>query len=430
VRRRRAILAAALGLAVTATATSPQPPGVRLAPLVLVVGLDGFRADYLDRAEVPALRALAGRGVRADGLIPPFPSKTYPGFTTLVTGRRPVNHGIVANTMDDPAVPFRFRLGDLEGRVDPRWWLAEPVWNTAERQGVRAASLFWPGDDAAIGGRRPTAWRRYDESVPDDARVAQVLEWLARPPPDRPGLALVYFGLVDAAAHAHGPFSPEALAAASRADALVGALVAGLRRLGLEETAHVLVVSDHGMAETRPERAIALDTLIDPASVDVLETGPILRIAPRRGAGGGDSAAERAETARLLAALRGGHPRLQVYARDGLPERFHYRGSPRIPPIVGVADDGWQVLTRQDVADWRAAGGGARGEHGYDPALPSMHAVLVGAGPLLQRGRRLAPFESVHVYALLCRLLGIVPATHDGDPAVTAGLLTAPAGVR
>ena len=138
------------------------PPGTPAAkestPLILV-GIDGFRHDYLDIADVPALRRLARTGVRADGLIPPFPSKTFPSFTTIATGLLPVHHGIVGNTMDDPGIDTRFSLSDHHGRSDPRWWLGEPLWNTAERQGRLTASLFWPGDDVEIGGRRPGSWQ-------------------------------------------------------------------------------------------------------------------------------------------------------------------------------------------------------------------------------------------------------------------------------
>ena len=132
----------------------------------------------------PRCRRCAGSpapGVRAAGLIPPFPSKTFPSFTTIATGLWPAHHGIVGNTMDDPAIGRRFALADHDGRSDPRWWLGEPIWVTAERQGRRTAGMFWPGDDVAIDGRRPTTWTRFDDAYPHEARVDRVLEWFARP---------------------------------------------------------------------------------------------------------------------------------------------------------------------------------------------------------------------------------------------------------
>ena len=169
-------------------ASQPPRPG---APSLVVIGIDAFRPDYLERANVPTLRALAARGVRAAGLIPPFPSKTFPSFVTIATGLRPARHGIVNNTIDDPAIPVRFRLSDHPGRSDPRWWLGEPIWNAAERQGVRAAGIFWPGDDVEILGRRPSSYLTYDESFPHEQRVDRALALLAQPPATRPRLLML-----------------------------------------------------------------------------------------------------------------------------------------------------------------------------------------------------------------------------------------------
>ena len=416
---RVASVLAALSLGAAFLAASPQArPDVAgdVTPLV-VVGIDGFRPDYLDRADVPVLRGLAERGVRGAGLIPPFPSKTFPSFTTIATGLWPAHHGIVGNTMDDPAIGRRFTLADLDGRSDPRWWLGEPIWAAAERQGRRASGMFWPGDDVAIGGRRPSDWLRFDDAYPHEARVDRVLEWFARPSAERPALAMLYFSLVDAASHDDGPHAPQALAAAAAADRLIGRLVTGLERRGLGGGVNLVVVSDHGMAETRLNRVVVLDDLIDPAAVDVLETGPMLRVARRAASGPSESA--------ILDTLRGAHPRLSVYAAAELPAAFHAGGSRRLPPVLGLADEGWLVLTRAERDRWAARGGGPRGDHGYAPALPSMHGLFVASGPDILRGPRPAPFDSVHLYALFCRLLRISPGRHDGDARVTAGLVTA-----
>jgi len=405
------VLAAWLALSSPLPAQRPERP-----PPLVVVGIDGFRPDYLDRADVPVLRGLAERGVRGAGLIPPFPSKTFPSFTTIATGLWPSHHGIVGNTMDDPAIGHRFTLADHDGRSDPRWWLGEPIWAAAERQGRRASGMFWPGDDVVIGGRRPSDWLRFDDAYPHEARVDRVLEWFARAPAERPALAMLYFSLVDVASHDSGPDAPQALAAAAAADRLVGRLVTGLERLGLGGGVNLVVVSDHGMAETRLDRVVVLDDLIDPAAVDVLETGPMLRVARRAASGLSESA--------ILDTLRGAHPRLSVYAAAELPAAFHARGSGRLPPVLGLADEGWQVLTRAERDRWAARGGGPRGDHGYAPSLPSMHGLFVASGPDILRGPRPAPFPSVHLYALFCRLLRIFPGRHDGDPRVTAGLVT------
>jgi predicted AlkP superfamily pyrophosphatase or phosphodiesterase len=411
VTRRATCLAVVVALV---AALAPRPTAQPPAPLVLLIGIAGYRPDYLERADVPALRRLAARGLRAAGLVPPFPSKTFPSFTSMATGLVPARHGIVSNTIDDPAIPGRFRLADHDVRSDPRWWRGEPIWNTAGRQGLRTAGLFWPGDDVDIGGRRPTDWLPYDESLPNDARVARVLGWLARPAAERPALVTLYFSLVDETSHAHGPFAAPTLAAAAEADRLVGSLVEGVTRLGLDARATYVVVSDHGMAETTLDRTVLLDDYVDLARVEVLDAGPFLGLRPT-----GPAAPS---AAALVAALRAA-PHLQVWTRAEVPARYRYDDPGRIPPVVGVADDGWQVLTRAARDRWRAAGGRPRGEHGYAPEVTNMQGLFVAAGPALKAGVRVPAFDNIHVYALLCRLLGVMPAANDGDPAVTAGFL-------
>lgn len=375
-----------------------EPPAPPPQHALVLVGLDGFRADYLDRLPAPTLRALAARGVRAERLIPSFPSKTYPNHFTLVTGRYPVSHGIVANDMYDPALDAWFSLEDRAAVRDARWWQAEPIWVTAERRGVRTAPLDWPGSEAPIAGIRPAAWVPYDHDLAPAARVSRVLDLLAQPAHERPRLLTLYLHEVDDAGHEFGPGSPELAAAVAEADAVVGELLAGLERLGLAGTTDVVVLADHGMAATPPGNAIVLDELIDPAAVRVVTLSPVVQLWPPEG-----------QVEATLASLRRAHPHLAVYARDELPRRLRYSGNPRIPPIVALADEGWYVTTRAEAAE-RAPDAG---EHGYDPALPSMGALFVAAGPSFREGVVLPPFENVQVYPMLCSALGIPPVPGD-----------------
>jgi predicted AlkP superfamily pyrophosphatase or phosphodiesterase len=225
---------------------------------------------------------------------------------------------------------------------------------------------------------------------------------------------MIYLGMVDAVAHAHGPDAPEALAAAATADALLGRLLTGLEAHGIAPAVNVVVVSDHGMAATGPSRVIVLDDYLDPSMVDVIETGAIVRL-QAKGWAGLNEQARASWTAQTVAALDGKHARLKVYTAATVPERFHYRGSPRIPPVMGFADEGWLVQTRAERDRWVADGGPTRGEHGFDPGLPSMHGLFVAAGPAFRQHVSIPAVESRHAYELFCRVLGIRPGTNEGD---------------
>jgi len=381
------------------------------SPILVLISFDGWRWDYIDRAKVPNLQTLAARGVRAEGLIPSFPSNTFPSHYTLVTGLYPEHHGIVSNSMVDPVIGERFSMS-ADTANDPRWWGGEPLWATAIRQGRRAASMFWPGSEAPIGGVRPTYWRPFDDAVPNAERVRQVLEWLALPADERPSFITVYFSDVDSAGHDFGPESTEVLDAASRLDQALGDLIAGIETLQLLETTSVIVVSDHGMSQLDEDRIILLDDYLDLSTVDVIDWTPTLGLALRSGS-----------VDAVYQSLKGKHPALAVYKREDTPWHLHYSRHPRIPPIVGLADEGWRITSRERLASERAAGRKPGGAHGYDPAYKSMHGLFVAAGPRLRRGAVLPAFESVNVYELMCWLLGLEPARNDGDRDATREFL-------
>ncbi len=156
-------------------------PAVRDRPYVVLVSFDGFRPDYLDRFHTPGFERLTARGARADGLVTVFPSVTFPGHYSVATGLYPEAHGIVGNRFYDPLRDDEFDFRDDDDPGDGSWWGGEPIWVTAERQGMVTAAFFFPGTEAAIGGVRPSHWRPYDGGVPNAERVAQVLAWLALP---------------------------------------------------------------------------------------------------------------------------------------------------------------------------------------------------------------------------------------------------------
>jgi len=391
---------------ITGPIADPRP-GAK--PILILVSLDGWRWDYLQRLKAPHLKALAARGVLAQGLIPSFPSKTYPNHFTIVTGLYPEHHGIVANNMVDAAISSETFTMTASISKDPRWWGGEPMWATAISQGLRASSMFWPGSDVAIRGVRPTDWVPYDDHKRNGDRVKQVLAWLARPEAERPSFVTLYFSDVDNAGHSYGPGARQTLAAAEGLDAYIGRLVAGLEKLGVLEQTTLIVVADHGMSQQAVDRKIFIDDYLDLKTVDVSDWSPVLQLRPKNSAGVDE----------VYRALHGKHPSLDVYRRDDVPKELHYSSHPRIAPVIAIAAEGWQITTRQrfnNFPDHRAGG-----DHGYDPRVLAMHGLFVAAGPMLKQGLVVPRFENVHIYELMCRILGLRPAKNDGDPAVSAG---------
>lgn len=389
-----------------APATSQALAGVELRqPVTILVSIDGFRPDYLDRGLTPNLSALAAGGVTGP-MRPSFPSKTYPNHWTLVTGLRPDRHGITANSMEDPA-----RAGEVFTMAtdDPYWWnAAPPLWVSAERAGIPTAAMYWPGSNVAwggtrdaewpntvAGGTRPTDWQQYSQQMPGSNRVRAVIDWMRRPAATRPRFVTTYFDIVDTAGHQRGPSSSEVNAAIAEVDRQIGELVAGLADLA--QPANIVVVSDHGMSATSSDRVIALDTLVSATDARVVESGPYATFAPMPG-----------REAAVAAALLKPHAHLQCWRKSEIPARFHYGTNPRVPPFLCLAEDGWMTYKTAPTTPF------ARGEHGYDNEAASMRALFIANGPAFAAGRKVATFDNVSVNPLLRRLIGL-PADRSLD---------------
>jgi predicted AlkP superfamily pyrophosphatase or phosphodiesterase len=388
---------------------SQQPAG-----LLILVSIDGFRWDYLEKYRPPTLTRLATQGVHATRMTPSFPSKTFPNHYTLVTGLRPEHHGIVGNWFYDPEFGETFGMSKPESNVQERWWNeGEPVWTTAEKQGVRSFCYFWPGSETVNHGVRPARYKAFDQKIASDTRVDELLGWLDVPAAERPGLCTLYFDIVDTQGHKYGPDAPETATAVAQVDASLQRLLDGLARLGLAESANLVIVSDHGMSPSPVDQIIFLEDLIDLKDVQVESTGPVGGVRPKPGT---VSAAELAARLRAKAP-----PQLHVYLRSEVPERLHYRDNPRIPEVVLLCDDHWNFESK---VGWpKRAPSYNKASHGWDPATPNMGALFVASGPAFKRGVVIPDVANVDVYNLLCAALRVKPAPNDGgDELVHAAL--------
>jgi predicted AlkP superfamily pyrophosphatase or phosphodiesterase len=369
-------------------------------PITILVSIDGFRPDYLDRGVSPTLSRLAEEGVRAS-MRPSFPSVTFPNHYTLVTGRRPGAHGMINNRMEDPERPgVVFTIGNRVVASDPFWWRdATPIWVSAERQGVRTGTMFWPGSDLELGGVRPTQWRQFDQSMPDFARVDVLLSWFDAPGNARPAFATLYFDIVDTMGHRFGPEAPETNSAIAQVDAAMARLIDGLRARGLERAVNLVIVADHGMSQVSEDRIISLDALAPADIARVVWDGPFAGIAPVSG-----------REAEADAALLQPHEHGQCWRKAELPTRYAYSTHTRIPAIICVAERGWRYRS----AVFPPYPTPALGAHGYDPEDSEMAAVFIASGPAFQHGAALETFDNVSVYPLLAELIDITPESNDG----------------
>lgn len=381
-------------------------------PLVLLISLDGFRADYLERGHAPTLQKLAAAGLQSAGMVPVFPTYTFPTHLSLVTGRHPGGHGIVNNMMRDPGTEQIFRLGAREAIENPFWWEeATPIWLSLKAQGKRSATLFWPGADVAIRGTRPDDWIPYEHGMTHERRIALLLEWLGRPDAQRADFATLYFSDVDSAGHASGPDSDAVNRAIARVDASLAALLEGLERMGLRKVTTLVIVADHGM------RFVPIVNTLDGA--DLLEGFARARWVWFGPTSGLDLHGE--DEAAVLKRLER-QEKLRCWSRAQAPVRFGLGSHRRVPDIVCLAEEGYAVGQSR----FRP---GSLGQHGFDPADPQMHALLLVSGHRVEP-KRMGKVHQLDVYPMLCALLGIDAEAYDGGDSLVKALALDPPGFR
>jgi predicted AlkP superfamily pyrophosphatase or phosphodiesterase len=381
-------------------------PAQQDKPYVLLISLDGFRYDYAERDHAANLLALGQRGVTAKALIPSFPTTTFPNHYTIVTGLYPAHHGIVDNSFWDPARHAEFKISDSAATTGGSWWGGTPLWVLAEQQGMRAASFFWPGSDADIQHTRPTYFYKYDGKIPNERRVAQVVEWLKLPKAERPHFITLYFSDVDHEGHTFGPDAPETRDAVRAVDAVLGKLFAEVRALGVP--LDIFVVSDHGMAAVTGD--VDISKLADLNGVETASNSTDFKF----------YSSDPKKIDQVYSELHGRDPRIEVYRRAEIPERLHYSNNPRIGDLVAFAIE--PVVLHLAAKPGQSE---PLGMHGYDAArMPEMRGIFFAAGPDLKAGLTVDEFQNIHIYPLIAHILGLAaPTGIDGQFSVLAPIL-------
>lgn len=377
-------------------------------PYLILISADGFRHDYIEKHQASFLSELSRSGVRAEALIPSFPSVTFPNHYTIVTGLYPSHHGLVGNNMYDPKIEERYSLRNAKAVLDPAWYGGTPIWALAEQQKMLTACYYWPGSEAAIQGVLPTYYYPYSEKIHIDKRIEEVVKWLRLPEADRPHLITFYFPEVDHAGHTYGPDAPETKAAVQYIDASVKSLVKAVGQTGL--AVNYMFVADHGMTAINQEQLLKLPMEVNPEEMVVVSGGVYMSLFVK------DADKIQQTYQEILAAKA---PHYQVYLKTEVPEKYHFGAKDdyfgRIGDIVLIADSPYYFSNHK----------ASPGAHGYDPyQYPDMNATFMAWGPQIKPNTRVEKFENIHIYPLMTTLLDLNHKNKiDGDDRMVKQIL-------
>jgi len=372
---------------------------------VVMLSLDGFRWDYPDQIPTPNLNYIAKYGVKAQSLNPSYPTKTFPNHYSMATGLYSDHHGIVQNSFYDPAMDEHYHIMDRNTIEDPKFYGGEPIWVTAEKQGLTSASYFWVGSETPVQGIRPTYWKRYEHDFPFEQRIDTVIYWLGLPEEKRPQLITFYMHEPDDVGHGHGPGSQELYNTVIYLDSLVGVLLKKVNELPIASQVNIIVTSDHGMCATHYDRRVFLNDYLVEEWFDVIEGyNPNYLFKVKE---------EFRDTAwKALKSIE----HVQVWEHGKVPERLHYGHNPRTLDFILVADSSWSVVPYQD----KSVGWGA---HGYDNKNMDMDAIFYAIGPAFKKQHLHPTFNNVDLYPLIAKILKLEPVQVDGKIENVSGML-------
>ena len=373
-------------------------------PYLVLISIDGFRWDYLDRYPTPNMHRIAAVGTKAERLLPVFPTLTFPNHYSIATGLYPDHHGLVANDFPDPERDTWYSLKKRDTVEDRRFYAGEPIWVTAETQGMVAASFFFVGTEAPVKGVYPTHWRSYNKKITGEDRVDQVLTWLAKPEQNRPHIYTLYFEDVDDYSHWFGPGSEENIEAISRVDGYIGRLLDGLEKLSFADQVNIILLSDHGQgAYLQDQQAYVLADHVNLDDTAIIEGGSYLFLHLDRD--------EPDRAAKIVATVNDSWNHGHAYLPEDTPSQWHVGSNQRFPDVILMPDAGYAVLSKEGKAGKINAG-----DHGWAPENPAMHGFFIACGPNITPGLSLGPVNNIDVYPLMLSILGLdAPDLMDGN---------------
>ena len=377
---------------------------------VILISLDGYRYDYTERFEPKNIVNLIAEGVEASALIPSFPTKTFPNHYTIATGLKPENHGLVNNTIYDSKMDAVYSIGDREAVENPEWYGGTPIWVLAEQNRLITASYFFVGTEAPIQGIHPSYYYNYDAAVPNLARISKVFDWLSLPEEERPRLITLYFSDMDDVGHVYGPNNDEKLAVRlKKLDAELGALFEGISSFDLN--INIIIVSDHGMTDVKPENLINLDSILQDLPLKVVNNGALAHVNL-------EDKSRKGEILKNLNSKALNYKVVDVEDKTAYQDIESYRQ--RLGDLLILPELGHYLVTTGGIVNYQKRATLFKtdvfGEHGYDPEYEDMHGIFYAHGPAFKKGYKVNTVNNTDIFPLICQILELpIPSEIDGD---------------
>ncbi|SEL14446.1 Predicted pyrophosphatase or phosphodiesterase, AlkP superfamily [Colwellia chukchiensis] len=360
-------------------------------PLILL-SIDGFAQHYIERYQPKTILSLIKQGTSAKALLPVYPSKTFPNHVSIITGRYPINHGILHNEFYHRDLGKVYQVG--AGKDEPHWLTAEPLWHINEAQGNISAVYFWPESETPVNNKMPSYYYPYQHFTENQVRLQQIINWLRLPEDTRPNFISAYFASIDDAGHSYGEDSIQLRNAIKEFDQLLADFIQLLHQEFANQV-NLVIVSDHGMTKINLEHVINWRDQI-PQGVTVVNGSTQLYLYSE----------DKAQLQQSLEQFKQGqfqgqNKRYNVYTFPNYPEHWHLNQEhAAVPDAIIDALPSYIFSKGQGAVD--------PATHGYDPRLSAaLNAIFIAVGPAFAPNQVINAFENIQVLPILTRALGL-----------------------
>lgn len=411
-----------VALALLLPALTAQQPRSK----VVLISLDGFPAYALEdpKAPIPTLRMLMQKGISGP-MTTINPTVTWPNHTTMVTGVRADEHGLLANgsivkTGSWPPIK-------VDPMIDKVKMVHVPtVYDAAHKAGLTTAQVDW----VAINNAPTITWAFREwaaadgplekEMIAKGALTAADLENFSRSnilfrdqiwtkagayliKEHKPDLLLFHVLSLDSEHHTYGPDTLAGRTAIAFVDSCVEKLVNAVREAGLESQTTFIIVSDHGFKayqnQIRPNAALKAAGLGE--KVFVLPEGGTAFVYIE----GGNPAELAPKVREVLTGVEGID---RIYAPDeyaalGLPKP---EKDPQFGHLLLAAKDGY-TFSGAAAGPVTAATPQVGGSHGYLAGSSDMNAIFIASGAGVRAGGKVGVVSNLSIAPTIAQLLGV-----------------------
>jgi len=344
---------------------------------------------------------LKNLGSHAEFIINSYSTVTFPNHWTIVTGLYEESHGIIQNNMYDPKLNKTFNYVSPESQTI-EWYgqnkYAEPIWATNQRAGGgRLSAAEWVGSNVVFNNQS-IIHIPYNKTKPYEVLIDEFVDLFTHPT-DPINFGAVYFDEPDHTGHLYGPYSIEMKNKLFELNDKLGYMINKLKTNDLFDKLNVIITSDHGMESISYETSIFLESHIDTSLFDAYGSRACYSIFVKK-------VSDIEYVYRTLKTI----PHVDVYKKNEVPQELRYKNNVRVGDIVLATHIGYAVYSKNISINFSIN----LGDHGYDNKASSMHPIFIANGPAFKKHYKIRSFNNVDIYPLMCLILGIEPALHNG----------------